>query len=391
MACILRRDGPRRSPSTLVRPVFVDNTAPSLGTPTVTYSTTTERTATVSWSSEPLSKAECRLDGAAAAPCSGLTSHTMTLPEGGHTLSVRGTDIAGNVGSFTADVSVRIIETALVSGPADVSNEKSPTFTFFTANGSTFDCSVDNLVLAACGSKDPSNNRASKQFSNLAEGKHTFRVRARNGGDIDATTLVRTWTVDTVAPTATLSTATGPGEGALQAVNREPFTFSADEDATFQCRLDGAEFAACASGVVLENLTAGAHRFEVRAVDAAGNVGAAVARNWAVAAPTAAPLVITQTQVVERLVFTVAFFATAKAKTTKFASLQVKNVPQGRERHRDLQGQGLPVRPQGQGLHEEERLRHGEPGRVHQEVAEGRRQDHGRRSPRPARSARRRC
>ena len=127
-------------------------------------------------------------------------------------------------------------------------------------------------MLAACGSKDPSNNRASKQFSNLAEGKHTFRVRARDGGDIDATTLVRTWTVDTVAPTATLSTATGPGEGALQAVDREPFTFSADEDATFQCRLDGAEFAACASGIVLENLTAGAHRFEVRAVDAAGNV-----------------------------------------------------------------------------------------------------------------------
>ena len=40
----------------------------------------------------------------------------------------------------------------------------------------------------------------------------------------------------------------------------------------------------CATGILLERLTAGAHRFEVRAVDRAGNVGAVAARSWTVAA-----------------------------------------------------------------------------------------------------------
>ena len=96
--------------------------------------------------------------------------------------------------------------------------------------------------------------------------------------------VVRTWTVDTVAPTATLDPTSGPGEGALQAVNKETFKFTSSEIGTFECRLDCAAFAPCDTGIVLERLTAGAHRFEVRAVDRAGNVGAVAARNWTVAA-----------------------------------------------------------------------------------------------------------
>ena len=95
---------------------------------------------------------------------------------------------------------------------------------------------------------------------------------------------MRTWTVDTVAPTATLDPTSGPGEGALQAVNKETFRFTASEAGTFECRLDTAAFAPCDTGILLERLTAGAHTFEVRVVDRAGNVGAAAARSWVVAA-----------------------------------------------------------------------------------------------------------
>jgi hypothetical protein len=52
-------------------------------------------------------------------------------------------------------------------------------------------------------------------------------------------------------------------------------SFTADESATFECRLDGAPFAACSSPYRTPKLKPGKHRFEVRATDAAGNVGAA--------------------------------------------------------------------------------------------------------------------
>ena len=91
--------------------------------------------------------------------------------------------------------------------------------------------------------------------ANLADGTHTFRVRARDGGEFDRVPAVFTWVVDTVAPTVAFG-ASGPGEGALQAVNRETFVFSSSEDSTFECQLDGAGFAPCASGITLEDLSA---------------------------------------------------------------------------------------------------------------------------------------
>jgi len=51
------------------------------------------------------------------------------------------------------------------------------------------------------------------------------------------------------------------------------FTFSADEaGSTFQCRLDRARFRPCRSPLTYRHLKPGSYRFEVRAVDAAGNV-----------------------------------------------------------------------------------------------------------------------
>ena len=135
-----------------------------------------------------------------------------------------------------------------------MSNDKNPTFVFSSLTGLTFDCSIDNVVLAACGAKG-GDNRGSATAPNLADGTHTFRVRARDGGEFDRVPAVFTWVVDTVAPTATLG-ASGPGEGALQAVNRETFVFSSSEDSTFECQLDGAGFAPCASGITLEGLSA---------------------------------------------------------------------------------------------------------------------------------------
>jgi hypothetical protein len=53
------------------------------------------------------------------------------------------------------------------------------------------------------------------------------------------------------------------------------FRFSSSEaNSTFQCRLDGAAYSACTSPKDYTNLSNGAHTFDVRAKDGAGNVDA---------------------------------------------------------------------------------------------------------------------
>jgi large repetitive protein len=260
--------------------VFVDSTGPTLS-PSGGQVSGADATASFAWSTnEPLTSAECRVDAAAYAPCSTSSSHTVTAAEGAHTFSVRGTDLSGNLGS-AASTSFRIIETTLVSGPADVSNQASPTFVFASGQGTAFDCSVDGVLLSDCGLKDGANH-GTKSFTGLADGSHTFRVRAKDGPDKDPSTLVRTWTIDTDAPTTTLDPTTGPGEGALQAVTTETFAFTSEEGATFQCRLDSAAYAACTSPKTVSGLKPGAHHFDVRAIDAAGNTGPAAVRSWQV-------------------------------------------------------------------------------------------------------------
>jgi hypothetical protein len=372
--------------------VFRDTTAPTVNQPVVaSYSTSVDRTVTLSWSAnEPLASAQCVVDGKAAVPCSNANSHTMTLPEGEHTLRVRGTDRSGNGGgALSSQASFRIIDTGLISGPPAFSRIRTPSFVFTSASGLRFDCSLDNAPFAECATKV--DGRGSVTLPSQPDGKHTFRVRARDGSEFDRVPVSMTWTVDTIAPTATLDRSSGPGEGALQVINAETFNFTASEPSTFQCRLDGAAFAACAAPVKLEQLKAGGHRFEVRAIDRAGNIGAVAARNWSVVADdddgdgfnaqidcndsdpgirpgaleiadnavdencdgvlgttppppvvVAPPVVVSPNTKPEQILVTLAFFSSAGKKTTKFTTLQVKNVPFGATVNVTCKGKGCP-------------------------------------------------
>jgi hypothetical protein len=65
------------------------------------------------------------------------------------------------------------------------------------------------------------------------------------------------------------------------------FSFSAGEPSNFQCSLDGAAYAPCASPTTYANLTVASHTFRVAAVDGSYNVDATPAeRSWTVLAPS---------------------------------------------------------------------------------------------------------
>jgi len=84
---------------------------------------------------------------------------------------------------------------------------------------------------------------------------------------------------DKTPPETTILTGPSGAQGTATAT----FSFSANEAATFECRIDGGAFAACASPKTYAGLADGAHTFAVRAKDTAGNVDATPATaSWSV-------------------------------------------------------------------------------------------------------------
>jgi hypothetical protein len=220
---------------------------------------------------------ECRLDSAAFASCSSPVAYAG-VADGTHTFQVRAIDGTGNAGpvasrTWTVDLTPPPAPT-IDSGPAGETNATGAIFTFSNAEaGVSFECSLDGAVFAACTSP--------QGYSGLAEGAHTFDVRARDAGGQIGPAARRAWTVDTTAP-ASPSIESGP----------PTFAFShPDTGVSLECRLDGAPFAACASPQTPTGLADGSHDFDVRAVDAAGNASPPARRSWTV--DTTAPPVPT--------------------------------------------------------------------------------------------------
>jgi hypothetical protein len=94
-------------------------------------------------------------------------------------------------------------DTAITSQPPDPAAINSGSFTFTaTKTGSTFQCSMDGAPFSACSTP--------YSFSGLANGPHTFSVRAVDQlGTVDPTPATASWTINVTAPNVKLAT---PGQ-----------------------------------------------------------------------------------------------------------------------------------------------------------------------------------
>ena len=195
-----------------------------------------------------------------------------TLSDGSHTFEVRATDGAGNsdltpaTRSFTVDTTAP--ETTIDSGPTDGStiDEDEATFGFSSEAGAGFECRLDAASFGSCSSP--------KSYDGLADGSHTFEVRAVDGvNNRDASPESRTFTVDvpdSQPPETTIGS--GPANGSTTTDPTPTFGFSSSEaGSSFKCRVDSASFASCTSPSTVGPLSNGAHTFEVKATDAASN------------------------------------------------------------------------------------------------------------------------
>ncbi|HEV3000695.1 MAG TPA: S8 family serine peptidase [Solirubrobacteraceae bacterium] len=155
-------------------------------------------------------------------------------------------------------------DTAIASGPSGSTRSATASFAFTGGRGATFECRLDAGAWTRCTSP--------VSYTGLADGAHTFAVRATDAaGNVDPTPATRSFTVDTRAP----ETSVAGGPSGLTNDATPTFDLAATEaGARFECRVDAGAWAACASPHTTAALADGAHTFEVRAIDPAGNVDA---------------------------------------------------------------------------------------------------------------------
>ena len=261
----------------------VDLTAPGVTIDSTPDETTNSTAAEFEFSSDDQGTTfECRIDSDEDADweaCDSPKSYTA-LEDGSHLFEVRATDLAGNTApeSFAWTIDTEAPVATIDTAPGDPTNQKTATFEFSSDKpGSTFECRIDSdeaADWAAC--------QTGVTYSGLEDGTHEFELRPTDSLGNVGEIVSSEWTIDTVVPVTMIQT--GPAEQTSQ--KTAEFTFSADKSgSTFECRIDGdgaGGWSECDSGVSYSALADGDHRFEVRAIDAIGNVGQADEWTWTI-------------------------------------------------------------------------------------------------------------
>jgi len=148
-------------------------------------------------------------------------------------------------------------DTSILSGPTGTVGAN-VTFTFGANEaGGSFECALDAGSYAACTSP--------KAYTGLADGAHTFKVRATDlGGNVDVTPAERAFTVS--QPPETTITSSKPTYTSHQ--KQWVTVISSEEGSTFECGYDGEAFSACAASFwSKQGLGLGWHTLSIRAID----------------------------------------------------------------------------------------------------------------------------
>ena len=225
------------------------------------------------------------LDGGAfTAPATATIAALSGLASGAHTLAVHSVDLAGNPSAnvtrhWTVDGTAP--ETQIVSGPANASTigANSTTFGFTGTDDLTPTGSLSYQSRLDGGAWSATAGSTIATLSNLADGPHTFDVRAVDlGGNIDATPATRSFTVDALGPVVTI--VTGPAASACLNTTSAAFSWSATDAVTpqgqivFAWQLDGGVATAFdpTTSTTLSALGEGQHTFTIQSRDGSGHV-----------------------------------------------------------------------------------------------------------------------
>jgi hypothetical protein len=229
------------------------------------------------------------------------------LGDGNHELSIVAVDLAGNH-SAPAVVDWLMDQTA----PALAWGSMSPSAAS-VLNSTSFQAVVQSTepVTLSCSVNGFDLNQGSSPIvlNNLTEGNYSLSVSGRDAAGNASNSLSHQFAVDLTPPTVTITSEVT----SVSNQNSNQFDLTASENASFECSLDHAGFALCASPVTVSGLAEGDHIFEVRATDLAGNTGPVAKSEWIV--DTTPPSVTTLSVVVSRTSVTVNW-TTSEAATS---------------------------------------------------------------------------
>ena len=245
----------------VVRHWTIDSTAPTLdvsGVPNgVTNATTVTPVVNTPTDAHP-GPLVCSLTGPVSSSACGPYAGLMN---GSYQLTIDTTDQAGN--AATQYVGAWVVDT--VAPALDVTGVPSGTVntTSVTPNPTQVDANPGAITCALTG---PVSQSGCGPFSGLTDGDYTLKLDTTDQAGNAAVELVKTWTVDTVAPPAPV--VSSPGQTPNPTIT---FTSSEPGD-TFRCSVDGGPFVPCTSPwTPPAGLSDGSHTLVVETVDAAGN------------------------------------------------------------------------------------------------------------------------
>jgi large repetitive protein len=233
---------------------------------------------TLTFSVNETSVVNCEVDGGASSDCSSGSISPSGLSDGVHTITLTPRDDVNNLGAtvgytFSVDTTGPVVEITSVTPAASLTNIANAAISFTSSESVGFRCSLDGSAYAACSSP--------ASYSNLADGGHTFSVIGVDAlGNLSAAPASYSWTIDTGAPTVTITSHTPVNSPTnIQSMS---LTFVSNEPGSFSCQLDALSWMSCTSPANYNGLADGTHTFKVLATDLAGNTSASKSYTWVI-------------------------------------------------------------------------------------------------------------
>jgi hypothetical protein len=224
-----------------------------------------------------------------ATTTTGMSYTASTQSEGTHTLYVQERDDVGNwslSGSFAVVVDTTPPTISISSGPTTTVTNSGPvsyTVTYTGADSVTLASSdiTLNATGGAGGTVSVTGSGTSSRTVTISSitGNGTLGISIKPGTASDLAGNMAAgagpsamFTVDNIAPITTITSQPSNPTNTTSA----SFSFSSNEaGSTFECKLDGGNYAVCTSPQLYDSLASNeTHTFSVRATDAAGNTDA---------------------------------------------------------------------------------------------------------------------
>ncbi len=224
---------------------------------------------------------KCRFNGGDYKPCSS-PQNLDKLPDGRHSFSVIGSDLAGNPSSpitYRWQVDTLPPTLAFSRKPKPITSSKRATFSFIEEDSGSgvkkIQCRLDNGPYKDCNSFSI--------FTGLSSGRHRLVAKAEDhAGNPSHPPIEYQWLVDRSEPVVTLTSV----PDSRSDNNQARFAFDVTDQISgidkIECRLDGESFKPCESPVDYSDLSEGTHSFSVRATDKAGNPSLVQSHEWLV-------------------------------------------------------------------------------------------------------------